>query len=339
VFEQTVPVKALFQAPTVEQLAEVLRDEDPLRDWASLVPLQPHGSKPPFFFLAGRSHFGDRLGPDQPVYRVLYQDLDRERPFVRIEDMAAHAIESVRKIQPDGPYYLGGHAVGGVVAFEMAQQLRRQGQKVALLALCECWVPQSRRATPRTTLSPYRLWQKASYQFHRIRRVGTKQRLTSLLGSLKNQTRRAAGLRQSVVLTRGQEEAKAAVFEARGQYVPQVYSGRIILIRCAERGAWRDYDPLDGWGSLATDGVEVYEVPGRHAEIYKEPNVGMLAKTLSDVLHEAQAEMENEQTALVERSVPLLDSRSFCGPQGDTTEGKNHRHERQAISESLVGDR
>ena len=177
VFGQTLPVKALFQAPTVEQLAEVLREEDALRDWASLVPLQPHGSKPPFFFLAGRSHFGDRLGPDQPVYRVVYQDLDREQPFVRIEDMASHSIESVRKIQPDGPYYLGGHAMGGVVAFEMAQQLRRQGQNVALLALCECWAPQSRRAAS-STLSAYRLWKKVSYHFHRARRVGTRQELS-----------------------------------------------------------------------------------------------------------------------------------------------------------------
>ena len=141
VFGQALSVKALFQAPTIEQLEVVLREADPLRDWASLVPLQPHGSKPPFFFLAGRSHFGDRLGSDQPVYRVVYQDLDREQPFVRIEDMASHSIRSVRKIQPNGPYYLGGHAVGGIVAFEMAQQLQRQGQKVALLTLCECWTP------------------------------------------------------------------------------------------------------------------------------------------------------------------------------------------------------
>jgi amino acid adenylation domain-containing protein len=334
VFGQTVPVKALFQAPTVEQLAEVLREEDPLRDWASLVPLQPNGSKPPFFFLAGRSHFGDRLGPDQPVYRVVYQDLDREQLFVRIEDMASHSIESVKKIQPDGPYYLGGHAVGGMVAFEMAQQLRRQGQKVALLALCECWTRYS--GPPRRSKSgAYRLWQKANYHFHQTQRVGAREEFTHLLVSLKNKTWGSAGRRQSVPLSPAQEGARAAAFEAMRRYVPQAYSGRITLIRSSERRVWRDHVPLDGWGSLAKDGVEVYEVPGRHAEIYREPNVGMLAQRLSDVLHKAQAEMENERTALIDHNLPLTDSRLFGDTQSGRTENKNHRH---SFSESLGGD-
>jgi thioesterase domain-containing protein len=336
VFGQTLPVKALFQAPSVEQLAEVLREEDPLRDWASLVPLQPRGSKPPFFFLAGRSHFGGRLGPDQPVYRVVYQDLDREQPFVRIEDMAAHSIESVRKIQPNGPYYLGGHAVGGVVAFEMAQQLRQHGQKVALLALCECWAPQSRRPTSRTLLS-YRLWQKASYHFRRVRRVGTKQALTDFVGTLKKKTQGAAGFKQRVSLTPAEKEAKAAVLEATGHYVPEVYTGRIVLIRCSERGMWRDYDPLDGWGSLATNGVEMYEVPGEHASIYREPYVGMLTEILRDVLHGAQAEMGNERTSLAEENESLRVSRSLGGSQGSRKDNKNPRHDSQSIWESLPG--
>ncbi|MCZ6775309.1 MAG: amino acid adenylation domain-containing protein, partial [Ignavibacteria bacterium] len=181
VLGSTLPVMALFQAPTVEQLAETLRKkEDPSRDWASVVPLQPNGSKPPFFFLAGPSHFGNRLGPDQPVYRVVYQDLDREQPLVRIEDMAAHSIKSVRAIQPEGPYYLGGHGLGGLVAFEMAHQLQRQGQKVALLALCESRAPGSRRPTPGTSLA-YRLWQRARYYFDRARRIGPRQTLAYLL--------------------------------------------------------------------------------------------------------------------------------------------------------------
>jgi aspartate racemase len=223
-----------------------------------------------------------------------------------------------------------------MVAFEMAQQLRRQGQKVALLALCECWTSPSRPMRGKSKTQ--RLWQKASYHFHRTRRVGTKQELTDLLGSLKKKSRGLAGRRQSVSLTPGQEEAGAAIFEARTRYVPQVYSGRIILIRCSERPAWRDYDPLDGWGNFVTDGVEMYEVQGGHATIYREPNVGMLARTLNDVLHKAQAEMENERTALAEPNVPLFDSRSFGNPQGSRTEGKNPRHDSQSISESFGGD-
>jgi thioesterase domain-containing protein len=265
----------------------------------------------------------------------VYQDLDREQPFVRIEDMASHSIRSVRKVQPNGPYYLGGHAVGGIVAFEMAQQLRRQGQKVALLTLCECWTSRARSMGSKSKAQ--RLWQKASYHFHRTRRIGTKQELIELLGSLKEKSRGLAGHRKSVSLTPGEKEARVAIVEARTRYVPQVYSGRIILIRCSTRPSWRDHDPLDGWGNFATEGIEMYEVQGGHATIYREPNVGILARTLNDVLHKAQAELENGRTALVDPSVSLFDSRSFEGPKVNRTEGKNHRHDRQSILESPGG--
>ncbi len=79
--------------------------------------------------------------------------------------------------------------------------------------------------------------------------------------------------------------------------MPQAYTGRITFIRCAERVPWRHEDPLYGWGSLATDGVEAYEIPGSHTSIYREPNVGMLARTLNDVLHKAQARAESERIA------------------------------------------
>ena len=85
--------------------------------------------------------------------------------------------------------------------------------------------------------------------------------------------------------------------------MPQAYSGRIPVVRCAERLPWKHADPLRGWGRLATDGVEAYEIPGSHASIYREPNVGMLARTLNDVLHKAQARAENDRVALADPSV------------------------------------
>jgi amino acid adenylation domain-containing protein len=336
VFGRTVSVKAIFQAPTIEQFAQVLREQNPLRDWASLVPLQPNGSKPPFFFLAGRSHFGDRLGSDQPVYRVVYQDLDREHPFVRIEDMAAHSIQSVRKIQPNGPYYLGGHAVGGLVAFEMAQQFRRQGEKVGLLALCECRGPHSKRPNSKR-MSTDRLWQKASYYLRRVERVGPKRAFTDIFLALRKKTQELAHLEQPIEPTLAEQQASTAIVEARRHYLPQPYPGRIVLVRCAERPAWRDDESLDGWSGLATNGVEMYEVPGEHASIYREPYVGMLTEILRDVLHGAQAEMGNERTSLAEENESLRVSRSLGGSQGSRKDNKNPRHDSQSIWESLPG--
>lgn len=292
-FGKTLPIIALFSAPTVEGLAQALREEEPSREWTSVMPLQPHGLKPPFFFLAGRSHFGARLGPDQPVYRVVYQDLDREQPLVRVEAMAAHSIQSMRRVQPDGPYYLGGHGFGGLVAFEIAHQLQRQGEKVALLTLCESRGPDSRRSTPGPS-SAYRLWQRARYYCERAWHTGARQELAALLRSLKNKTQRAAGRRQGGPRTRSQQGYRAAIDDSRSHYVPQAYPGRITVVRCTERAPWRDDDPLNGWGRLATDGVEAYEVPGSHTSIYREPNVEVLARTLNDVLRKAQTRAESE---------------------------------------------
>jgi thioesterase domain-containing protein len=241
------------------------------------------------------------------VYRVIYQDLDREQPFVRIEDMAAHAIMSVLRIQPVGPYYLGGHGLGGTVAFEMAQQLQRQGQKVALLALCECWTQDSRPPTTGTS-SAYRLWQKVNYHIQRTAQLGAKQEITNLLGSVKNKTQEALWKRQGTPLTRSRKGHRAAVYEALRSYVPQAYSGRITVVRCSEHVPWKDYDPLYGWGKIATEGVEAHEISGSHAGIYKEPRVGILAKTLKEVLQKAQAATSSER--MVSGDVTVL-SRSI----------------------------
>ncbi len=176
----------------------------------------------------------------------------------------------------------------------MAHQLQRQGEKVALLALCESWAPGSRRSALNTSLA-YRLWQRARYHFQRARRIGPRQELAGHLRGLKKKTQRAAWRSQGAPLTRSRQGHRAAAYEALRHYVPQVYSGRITVVRGTERVPWRHDDPLNGWGRLATDGVEAYEIPGSHTGIYREPNVGMLARTLNDVLHKAQATAESDR--------------------------------------------
>jgi amino acid adenylation domain-containing protein len=280
-------------------LAMISREDDAPADWTSVVPIQPDGTRAPFFFLSGsRNHFGDRLGPDQPVYRVVYQDLGREQPFVRIEEMAAYSIESVRRIQPEGPYHLGGHGLGGVVAFEIAQQLKRQGQQVATLVLCESRAPGSGASLPETS-RVYRLWQRASYYLDRSRQVGPRQQVADLLRDVKANTHRAVSRAQASDRTRRRKAFRAAADEALERYAPQAYSGPITVVQCTEHPPWGYEDPLNGWGRFATGTVERYEVAGSHTGIYREPNVWMLATTLKDVLRKAQAGAESGQARAV----------------------------------------
>ena len=270
-----------------------------------MVPLQPRGSKPPFFFMAGQTHFGDRLGPDQPVYRVVYQDLDREQPLTRIEDMAAYAIENVRSVQPRGPYYLGGHAYGGIVALEMARQLQQHGEQVAALILCESWTPDSKSPVP--GISPiYRILQKINYRGRRAMRKGARQKLALRFESLRESLKERLSRRRSDAETLNRKPDSDALFEAIDRYVLPVYSGDITLIRCSERLPWEQYDPLYGWRNVVTGDIDVYEIPGGHVEIYREPSVHMLVETLSNVLDKSQVAATRQRRALDDPRTPAV---------------------------------
>src|SRR5207245_6313728 len=141
------PLVTLLQDPTIKKLTDVIRASDSPRSATSLVSIQPNGDRPPLFCIHGES--GNLLmyrslarcfGPDQPVYGLKPQGLDgKHAPLTTIEDMAARYIKEIQVIQPAGPYFLAGYCMGGTIAFEMAQQLRWQGQRVDLLALLDTY--------------------------------------------------------------------------------------------------------------------------------------------------------------------------------------------------------
>lgn len=149
-FGKRLPMAVLFQAPTIEQLADVLADEGCTVRWRSLVAIQPEGRKTPFFAVPGVggnvlvfARLAKLLGEDQPFYGLQARGLDgKEKPFMRVEDMAAHFIAEIRTVQPRGPYLIGGTCTGGLAAYEIAQQLTAQGETV-ILTVMESWHPRS----------------------------------------------------------------------------------------------------------------------------------------------------------------------------------------------------
>ncbi|MDF5731043.1 MAG: amino acid adenylation domain-containing protein [Rhizonema sp. PD38] len=148
-FESELPLSSLFLNPTIESLATSLSSKADSLPWSPLVPIQPAGSSPAFFCV--HPIFGvvfpyyelaHHLGTNQPFYGLQPIGLDgKSSPLTRIEDMAAHYIEAIRRVQPKSPYYLGGWSFGGWVAFEMAQQLQKSGEEVALLAMLDTLAP------------------------------------------------------------------------------------------------------------------------------------------------------------------------------------------------------
>src|SRR5215510_14510004 len=141
--QRNLTLANLFQGPTIEQMAKLIRDEGWKPVGQSLVMVQPNGSRPPFFCVHGYSGYhglAAHLGPDQPFYGLI-QGLEGTKFYTRVEDLASHYLKDIRAVCPKGPYFLGGHSFGGLVAFEMACRLQEEGNQIGLVVLMDSTPP------------------------------------------------------------------------------------------------------------------------------------------------------------------------------------------------------
>jgi amino acid adenylation domain-containing protein len=306
-FGRRLPLATLFQAPTIAQLAALLKD-DSTPQWSSLVPIQPLGSRPPFFCVHAVGgnvleyyDLARHLGTDQPFYAFQSRGLDgSQTPHLRIEDMAAHYVKELREFQPEGPYFIGGRSLGGTIAFEMARQLKAQGQEIGLLALLDSY------PVGHTKLSDKRDSSKGELK-HYLRKAGAHIAnmrtlpLTAKFGYLIDKSqylpiriksriwrtiyRSYQSLGQEV--PRALRDVEEFNWLAAREYTPHFYDGEITLF-WASTDLRAKFDLLEGWQALALGGMEVHEVPGTHLDMIKEPHVEELAKKVDQCLMRAQ---------------------------------------------------
>ncbi|MCU0533550.1 MAG: condensation domain-containing protein [Hydrococcus sp. Prado102] len=302
-FGKTLPLTTLLQAPTIELLAKTLAQEGESVSWSSLVPIQTSGTQPPFFCIHGQQgnvlnfrKLAHYLGSDRPFYGLQSKGLNgKELPYFRIEDMAAHYINEIRTLQPEGPYFLGGNSMGGTVAFEMSQQLRRQGQEVALVVMFDTF---GLDCFPRLSFRWQHYW---SY----LLKLGISKSMFDDLSDVLRRKQQEIGSKLYLKLGRSlpQHLSKELVAEANMQakrgYRAQVYPGRVTLMRASEPASfkrpylptsedWYNRDPQQGWGGIISGGLEIHDVPGDHYSIFHEPHVQVLAQKLKTCLDEAQ---------------------------------------------------
>ncbi|QRK06023.1 amino acid adenylation domain-containing protein [Archangium violaceum] len=298
-----VPLAALFEGPTIEQLAARLRADVPAPVQGNRVTLQPQGSLTPVFWVhpvGGNvlcyAELARRLGTGRPFHALQATGLDgREAPLQSVEDMARRYVEQVRAVQPEGPYLLGGWSLGGTVAFEMARALRRQGQEVASLVLLDSFAP----AESPQLEEPDDATLLAGFAADLARSAGREVSLTpeSLAGLSPEERIRAlwTHARESGLLppTTGVEELRVLLEVARAnlravaRYRPEPYAGRVKLLRARDARRRTGVDPTHGWGRLISNGLAVEDVPGDHHGILRAPHVGELAERLARWLAEA----------------------------------------------------
>jgi len=299
-----VPLATVFQGATVEHLANILQQHTRAAPHSSLVAIQPGGNRRPLFLIhpAGGHvfpyvHLANCLSPDQPCYGLQARGLEQgQDPHKRIEEMAAHYINAIRTVQAEGPYLLGGWSMGGVVAFEMAQQLHAQGQRAALLAMLDTRIPTTHEEFADEDFEVTLLVDFVRYFGLSLDPHDALVRLPKheLLQHVLEHAKRAGLMPSDIEVSHAEPfiELCKADFQATRNYQLHHYPGRITLFKAGQELAGIPSDPTLGWSEWAAGGVDVHVVPGNHATMVYKPHVEVLAETLRVCLDQARATEE-----------------------------------------------
>jgi phthiocerol/phenolphthiocerol synthesis type-I polyketide synthase E len=301
-----LPLATLYEAPTISELTKVLRGEVSASRWSPLVEIQPQGSRPPFFCI--HPHGGNvlvyrelsrLLGPEQPFFGLQSRGLDgSEPPLETIEDLADLYRTEIRKVQPRGPYFLGGYCMGGAVAYEMACQLRAAGEEVALLALFDT-MEFSSFAPPSFLQMSYYNCQRFAFHAANVLRLNSEDRsrfisekVRTLNFRLPVWIARASGKFRNSSEVEKPSEADVlgrvwkANFEAYLKYAAKPYPGMVTDIRPHSQYRLFDDSRLK-WERLATGGQRVVTLPVNPPAMLSEPFVKYLAQALKQCIDQA----------------------------------------------------
>lgn len=284
--DRRLPRSILVEASTVAEMAKHIEDAPAL---SCVAPIQPKGGRAPFFCvhdiegdIFSLRSLAQHLGEARPFYGIRNIGADgREGKFVDMEAMAAHYVAEIRKLQPRGPYFLGGYSFGGKVAFVMAQQLQAVGEEVAVLALIDSFsgigrsnlpVPQWIATHVRTMAEqPLKTW--PAYVAERGCKVAV-----SFGQSLWDRTQTDASMSKG-------HSGPEALKTLSSSYKLKPYNGDAVLFK-AKLDTWRHPDSHDGWHDLVQGHLQITPVTGSHMDIMREPHVRALASKLAGCLEE-----------------------------------------------------
>ena len=314
-FAVEFPVSVLFQAPTIAQCAELVEKNSKEPAEAAAGPVdavapqqsQPlhlvrmdnykHQGRTPFFICAGMfgnilnlRHLALRIGADRPVYGLQARGIyGREAPRETFEEMARDYLTELRTVQPHGPYLLGGFSGGGLVAYEMAQQLRAEGEETAMLVLLDTPYP----ANPSLSIVD-----RVMMKWQDLKREGPAFFANWLRRRVEWERLKQ---RADMVPTRSTEEFHNEEVESAFRRALTRYDGKpcgnqsVVLLRPRLRVAYRisgnrllnDERSLlredNGWTPYVED-LSILEVPGDHDSMVLEANVRVMAMHLQKAL-------------------------------------------------------
>jgi thioesterase domain-containing protein/acyl carrier protein len=319
-----LPLTTILAADTPRELAAAITGTVRGRE-GSLVELKPGRGAACLFLIHdadGESLLYRELArrmPDDIAVHGLEPLADGALPVVHtsVEQFAAHYAREIRRRQPHGPYAIGGLCAGGLLAFEVARQLRTAGETVGLLVLLECGTPraQKRRTASRTTrLLELLRSGAAARRFGRMRELG--RRLTGFARFVVERRAERARVRRQIVALNDVQRGAPWPTSERGPtmrtvwsaietaYAPRATADQPAVLYRAAAGTdsdlpYREFlaDPLFGWGDVLGERLVAIDVPGGHFSSLREPNVEVIAADLAPRLAALAAAVAPRGTA------------------------------------------
>ncbi len=300
-----------------EATAEPVARGDPFD--VSLVRLQPEGTKRPFFCVHPASgtvgvflDVAQMIDRDRPFFAFQPPGMDAEcEPFFRVRELASGYVRQMRKVQPHGPYTLGGWSAGGLIAFQMAHDLRTSGERVALLALCDTVNNELFRSLryTRQEIAGFVRHQIAMMVAHLANQRGAQLDASAVVERVKELEKTTsrprtdlifdllheAGVFQSIdsQLFRVFRKVYRANVVAGARYRPpeEPLDATITLLRCKNEESilkLGEADPTYGWSTKTTRPVDVIEMPSHHYALFQGDMAVVTARTLKRLLDAAE---------------------------------------------------
>ncbi|NEP28112.1 alpha/beta fold hydrolase, partial [Moorena sp. SIO3I6] len=309
---KSLALSTLFQSPTIEELAAVLRQES-ISSFSPLFPINPNGSKVPIFCIhpGGGTAFcyfelAKLLGTEQPFYGLQALGIEKgQEPLTRVEDMASLYLSAIREVQPNGPYTLLGWSFGGAVALQMAYELTIQGEQVAFLGLLDTYAP-SKLTDEQNIVEVegeevvFQLFGgTVSIPTEEFQKLAPEERTVFILK--KAQQANVVPHDFQVADIEGLLKVLELNYNAMRSYSPPNYSGSMTLFK-PEKGSLgfsqeviAAMGPTLGWADESIGEVKVETVPGYHEYMVYPPGVTTLAKKLRACIEKALSKVSYSQ--------------------------------------------
>jgi thioesterase domain-containing protein len=329
---EILPVRSILQAPTVERFAAWL--QSPRGDESQILLRMHQGSstRPPFFCVTGLG--GNPISlrtlalaapPDLSFYGLQAKGLDGSEPFGSVEEAARCYIDEIRKVQPHGPYYIGGSCFGGLAAYEMARMLKEQGESIGALVLIDTYNPEYISSmTTSQLLSRYASYsiRRAAVHSRRILSLQPGEWLSYMGARLKASVKHTRNLGRAAFTPIAQKPqpgrnlADVAPLNTstslrleeildrvdrnnqinRSKFVPKPYQGNMVIIRPDERNLMPTEDRLLGWRPFVDGKIETFQVEGSHDAMFQDPAVGRAIFEKIDAALRRSAAIEEERS-------------------------------------------